>query len=371
MQFRRPIEAAAVLVGALGLLNGAAAQDISALQTPKSPLVLKAMGSFFVGGEVVNQTGIESGLGLAGHSVINQMYVQYMKPRDDSEVPVVMVHGGTLSGKSYETTPDGRMGWNEYFVRKGHAVYNVDAVAVGRSGFNQAVYNNVRAGVVPPATQPNMSRVHTEYAWVGFRFGPTLGVPFADAQFPVNAADEFLKQDVPNPALLPTPNPNFNALSDLALKLKGAVVMGHSQGGRHPLDAALVNPKGVKGAIVIEPSGAGCNSAVYTDQQITTLATIPILVVYGDHLDQQPPLPISTPLVRFNDCQAFIARVKNAGGNAQMLWPPALGIKGNSHMLMFDKNNLKIADLILKWIDKNVKYKKGHDDDDDDHGHHH
>jgi pimeloyl-ACP methyl ester carboxylesterase len=179
----------------------------------------------------------------------------------------------------------------------------------------------------------------------------------------VKAAAEFLKQDVPNPALLPTPNPNFKALSDLSLKLKGAVIMGHSQGGRFPLDAALVNPKGVKGAIVIEPSGTGCNSAVYTDEQVKTLAGIPILVVYGDHLDQQPPLPISTPLVRYNDCLALIARVKKAGGNAQMLWPPALGIKGNTHLLMLDKNNLQIADLILKWIDKNVKYKKDRDDD--------
>lgn len=345
----------ALLTGLLASGGGTAyAQDISALQTPKSPLVLKAQGSFFVGGEIVSQNAVESGLGPAGRSVVNQMYVQYMKPAQESEVPVVMVHGGTLTGKTYETTPDGRMGWNEYFVRKGHGVYNVDAVAVGRSGFNQGVYNNVRAGVVPPATQPNMSRVHAEYAWVGFRFGPTIGVPFPDTRFPVLAADEFLKQDVPNPSVLPTPNPNFKALSDLALKLNGAVIMGHSAGGRYPLDAALVNPQGVKGAIVIEPAGTGCNAAVYTDQQIQTLATIPILVVYGDHLDQQPPLPISTPLVRYNDCQAFITRVKNAGGNAQMLWPPALGIKGNTHLLMMDNNNLEIADLIMKWIDKNV-----------------
>ena len=46
------------------------------------------------------------------------------------------------------------------------------------------------------------------------------------------------------------------------------------------------------------------------------------------------------------------------GGNAQMLWPPALGIHGNSHMFMLDKNNLQIADLILKWIDENVGKKK-------------
>ena len=37
-----------------------------------------------------------------------------------------------------------------------------------------------------------------------------------------------------------------------------------------------------------------------------------------------------------------------------MLAPPERGIRGNSHMIMQDKNNLQIADLILKWIDERV-----------------
>ena len=258
----------AIFVAALAPATTAAAQDFSDLQTSKLPLVLKAQGSFFVGGQIIDQNATETGLGLAGHSVVNQMYVQYMKPLPDFKVPVVMVHGGTLSGASFETTPDGRMGWNEYFVRKGHAVYDVDQVGRARSGFNQGVFNSVRAGLVPPATEPGFSRVVAEYAWVGFRFGPTVGVPFPDTQFPVEAADELLKQDVPDISVLPTPNPNFQDLADLAIKLDGAVVMGHSQGGRYPLDAALTNPKGMKGLIVMEPAGTGCNSTVYTDQQI-------------------------------------------------------------------------------------------------------
>ena len=75
----------------------------------------------------------------AGHITVNQMYVRYMVPQGgDRNVPVVMVHGATLTGKSWETTPDGRMGWDEYFVRKGHPVYVPDQVGRGRSGFNQA-----------------------------------------------------------------------------------------------------------------------------------------------------------------------------------------------------------------------------------------
>ena len=37
-----------------------------------------------------------------------------------------------------------------------------------------------------------------------------------------------------------------------------------------------------------------------------------------------------------------------------MLNPPDRGIRGNSHMIMQDKNNLQIADLILQWIDEHV-----------------
>ena len=88
------------------------------------------------------------------------MYVRYMVPQGgDGNVPVVMVHGATLTGKSWETTPDGRMGWDEYFVRKGHPVYVPDQVGRGRSGFNQAVFNDVRAGSTPPANLPALAAI--------------------------------------------------------------------------------------------------------------------------------------------------------------------------------------------------------------------
>jgi hypothetical protein len=112
------------------------AQALKDVQTSDKPLVLKAQGSFFVGGEKVEQTQGELGdLGPGGHITINQMYVRYMVPQGgDGNPPVVMVHGATLTGKSWETTPDGRMGWDEYFVRRGHPVYVPDQVGRGRSG---------------------------------------------------------------------------------------------------------------------------------------------------------------------------------------------------------------------------------------------
>ena len=110
--------AGVVLLGAFGTAITAAAQELRDLRTPESPLVLKALGSFYVGGEMVSQTATEIGLYGGGQLVVNQMYVQYMIPQGNAKTPVVMVHGATLSGKTYETTPDGRMGWAEYFVRR-------------------------------------------------------------------------------------------------------------------------------------------------------------------------------------------------------------------------------------------------------------
>ena len=157
--------------------RGVMAQALKDVKTPDKPLVLKAQGSFFVGGEKVEQTAGELGdLGPGGHITVNQMYVRYMVPQSgDRNVPVVMVHGATLTGKSWETTPDGRMGWDEYFVRKGHPVYVPDQVGRGRSGFNQAVLNDVRAGSKPTTELPVWLRFSDEGVWPNFRFGATAG----------------------------------------------------------------------------------------------------------------------------------------------------------------------------------------------------
>jgi pimeloyl-ACP methyl ester carboxylesterase len=339
---------------------GAEAQALCDVQTPNTPLVLKAQGSFFVGGEKAEQTEVELGsLGPGGHITVNQMYVRFMVPQDGAgNVPVIMVHGATLTGKSWETTPDGRMGWDEHFVRKRHPVYVPDQVGRGRSGFNQAVFNNVRAGKAAITDQPAMFRFSDEVVWPNFRFGSKPGAPYSDSQFPVAAVDELAKQGVPDVSrLLPTPNPTFKALSELATQLEGAVVMGHSQSGLFPLETALLNPAATRALVLVEPGR--CPDS-YTDSQIKVLATVPILVVFGDHRDT--PTGISTRpswQISFEGCQALIGRVKAAGGDAQMLSPAETGVRGNSHMIMQDKNHLQIADLILQWIEEKARPSPG------------
>jgi pimeloyl-ACP methyl ester carboxylesterase len=359
MPGRSAIAAGVTVAAILCTAVGAAAQALKDLQTPDTPLVLRAQGSFFIGGEKADETAVQLGnLGPAGHIAVNQMYVRYMVPQGgDANVPVVMVHGATLTGKSWETTPDGRMGWDEYFVRKGHPVYVPDQVGRGRSGFNQAVYNDVRAGSSQAANQPVWLRFSDEVVWPNFRFGSKAGEPHSDSQFPVSAVDELAKQGVPDMSFgLPRPNPTFKALSDLATGLKGAVLVGHSQSGAFPLEAALLNPTAAKGLVLIEPGG--CPGS-YTDDQIKVLATVPILAVFGDHRDTPTGIGIRPSWqLSFDSCQALIGRLKAAGGRAQMLSPSETGIHGNSHMIMQDRNNLQIADLILQWIDEQVSKPK-------------
>lgn len=361
MRYRRlAILVAVTVTGVFGFPASVLAQAVKDLQTPGTPLVLKAQGSFFIGGEQSAQTRIElGGLGPEGHIAVNQMYVRYMVPQKGAgNVPVVMVHGATLTGKSWETTPDGRMGWDEYFVRKGHPVYVPDQVGRGRSGFNQAIFNDVRAGSTPASNLPNALRFSDEVVWPNFRFGSTPGAPYPDSQFPVAAVDELSKQGVPDLSFggIPTPNPTLKALSELARQVSGAVLMGHSQSGAFPLAAALLNPTVAKGLVLVEPGRCPAN---YTAQQIKTLASIPILVVFGDHRDT--PTGISTRhswQESFDSCQDLIGRVRAAGGQPQMLNPPDRGIRGNSHMIMQDKNNLQIADLILQWMDQRVSKRR-------------
>jgi len=360
--------AGVVLAGAAGSTN-ATAQSYEQLEVPDTPLVLDATGSIYVGGRTVSETDVQIGLYGGGEVAVDQMYVQYMIPRNHAGLAVVLVHGGTLTGKTFETTPDGRMGWYEYFARKGYRSYLVDQVRRGRSGFDAAAYNDVRAGIAEPKTQPKVRRLAREVAWALFRIGTEDGKKFPDTQFPVDAAGEFAKQAVPDLTEgLPADNPNFRALSQLAGKLNNAVLIGHSQSGLFPFEAVLLDAEGIRGAVAIEPGG--CKSGTYSDEQMTRLSKIPILVLFGDHIDAQVRLDhLSNDEIAladrtqrtgtrwrdlFRDCQKFVDRINSLNGNATMMHTPALGIKGNSHMMMQDKNNLEIANLIMKWIDDNV-----------------
>lgn len=331
---------------------------LAACASPSGSLTLQDQGSMFIGGRTHQSDQLTAGdTGLRGSSnqgsiTVDQMYVSYQVPAGTRRhVPVAMVHGCCLTTKSYEMTPDGRMGWNEYFLRRGRAVYLVEQASRARSGFDATVINKVKLGKLPPSALPNVAMASHEASWTLFRIGPVPGQAFAGSQFPVEAAQEFYKQEIPDfNALLPTPNPTLTNLSALAGKLGGVILMGHSQSGFYPQETALLNPAGIRGMVSLDT--AGCSDTL-KPEQIAVLARIPMLIVYGDNLEGVP-LFAAFWKESFERCNRFVAQVNAVGGDAIMLSLPARGIRGNTHMLMMDRNNLQIADLILAWADGHV-----------------
>lgn len=326
-------------------------QKRSDIVISEKPLVLKSIGSFYVGGESEWQSRSElGGFFPEGHITINQMYVNFMIPQEIKDSSsLVFIHGITLSGKTYETTPDGRMGWNEYFARKGYPVYVVDQVGIGRSGFNQKTFNKSRIGESEASLNPPMIRISDENVNKNFRFTSKDNQPVPETKFPPTAYPEFSKQSIPFTATtVPNPNPGLKNLAVLANDLKNTVLVSHSQSGSFPLEAALIDPSGIKAVVIVEPGGTGPN---YTDEQLKLLSEIPVLLVYGDYLENDTEVKGHNWKSSFDGWSKFNDRLNAAGGKAKTMHLPALGIKGNSHMLMMDSNNQEIADLVIDWLD--------------------
>lgn len=311
------------------------------------PLTLQEQGSFFVGGETLERT--------PGDDVtINQMYVQYQVPAGEVGVPIVLTHGCCLSSKTWETTPDGRTGWDEYIVRQQHPVYLTDQVGRARSGFDATPFNETKGFTRFPDQQPSILSAGHQFAWEVFRFGP-FGEPHGDLRFPIEAVDELYKQMIPDlNDGLPEPNPTWRHLAALGGQLGGAVLVGHSQSGLFPLHAAAIEPEAVRAAIAIEPFGSchedfgQAGNRPPSQEDLTTLAQTPVLVIFGDYLEG------TTWQAAFEDCAALVDELNAAGGKATMWHLPELGIDGNSHMLMQDDNSLELADMMLAWIADNA-----------------
>jgi hypothetical protein len=140
----------------------AAAQQAPA---PAGPLAIERQGSFFVGGREVQSDALSTlpAYAPSGTITVDQMYVRYQVPVGATGRPLVLIHGCCLTGKTWETTPDGRMGWDEYFVRRGHPTYVIDQAWRGRSAASPTGTNRVRMGrrrrtSCPPSSPQGMSR---------------------------------------------------------------------------------------------------------------------------------------------------------------------------------------------------------------------
>jgi hypothetical protein len=331
--------------------------------------------------------------------------------------PVIMVHGSTHTGAALESTPDGREGWYPYFVRKGVPTYVVDQSGRGRSGFDQSVLHEAEtrllAGDVKGAAEliPNFGRITDNGAWTAW-FGHMIpagssvltgtlvahgdpadpnpkpdAFPHVAPLFPIEAIDpdiaarrgaigpapagsaasyalEYYKQLVPNAEVtLPgstcaTCSPsnlspaNTWTPQNLALlveRLGGAIVATHSQSGimGHHM-VRILKERGkldlVKGLITIEGSCSLPNSGLTA----ADFDAIPYLALKGDYTNTSP------------QCQETVDGInkrraaKQGTARADYLKLDEMGMLGVTHMMMLDRRNLEIADIMLNWANKNV-----------------
>jgi pimeloyl-ACP methyl ester carboxylesterase len=309
------------------------------------PLELQDEGSFFVGGQMVRSAHPSTVAGSApGQIMTNQMYVQYRIPKQVSGPPIVMVHGSGHTGVTFETTPDGREGWATYFTRKNFPVYVVDHSGRGRSGFDPSVINRAKAES-NPALLPDVPLSTRERSWVFFRVGPTYPDAHPGSQFPLDALDQYFSQLVPNTetTLAGGGANTVKALAALLDRIGPAIVLVHSQSGAYGLDLIRLRADKVRAFVDVE----GNCAPVSADDIAKAFVKVPMLAVFGDNsVGAAGPNGDD----RRNGCIATTDALRQAGGTAKFLLLPEQGIRGNSHMMMMDKNNLQIADLIIGWI---------------------
>jgi pimeloyl-ACP methyl ester carboxylesterase len=315
----------------------------------RAEYMVKEVGSFHVGGRTATLSGQPSRdvvfspgappikVDPNGEFAVEQMYVHYVKlAQPKARVPILLWHGGGLTGVTWETKPDGKPGWQQFFLNAGYDVYVSDAVERGRASW--ARYPEIFK------SEP-MFRTKKE-AWELFRIGPSYEiagrrVAFEGQQFPIEAFDQFAKQGVPR--WVTNDAATQNAYNALVERICPCIVVVHSQGGNFGFNAAVAAPDKIKALVAIEPSGAPDSAKI----DVGKLKDVPHLIVWGDFRDKVAvwqQLQIAPNKYR----DALVA----AGGKADVFDLPGMGIKGNTHMLMMDRNSDDVARLIHDWIAK-------------------
>lgn len=66
-------------------------------------------------------------------------------------------------------------------------------------------------------------------------------------------------------------------------------------------------------------------------------------------------LLLSLPLARTPEmARLFVACINSHGGNAQLMVLPGIGVKGNCHFLFAEKDNVELAGLSRKRLEKEL-----------------
>lgn len=333
----------------------------------KTTLLVKDQGSFAVGGTVVKMPGHfdpikqgtfnPAGPNSAGQTIHgDHAYVFYQIPENARKLPLVFWHGYGQSGKTWESTPDGREGFQNIFLRRRFTTYLMEQPNRGKAS------KAIKETVITAAAD--------EQLWFGiFRFGvwPEL---YKDVQFSKDpeALNQFFRQSVPDTGPAFQSGVYVNAASALLDKTGDAILVTHSASGSLGWKTAIKN-KHVRAIVSYEPGGdfifpedeniepvklgaRVIQFAKVSKVDFSALTKIPIIIYYGDNI---PDVPSDNPgkeqwRVFLSIARKWVDVVNKNGGDARVVHLPEIGIKGNTHFPFSDLNNMEIADHLSKYL---------------------
>jgi pimeloyl-ACP methyl ester carboxylesterase len=377
-----------------------AASQTVATEAKQPPLEIAREGYLFAGGRysTVKDANVMSG----------QVYAEFQIPAHQRHpYPIVFIHGGAQTGTNFTGTPDGREGWAQFFLRQGYAIYVVDQAGRGRSAYLDSVYGpqatpNVdfvqhRFTAIENYNQWPQAHLHTQWPGKGTPGDPVFDQFFASQ---VQAMVSYSLQQ------------GFSSDGILALleKIGPAILLTHSQSGAIGWPVGDAQPDRVKAIVAVEPSGP----------PFYNVDNVPAPEWFRDAADQQRPwgvaagpLTYSPPAAKSSDLaivrqdqadapdlsrcwmQKSPARqlpslqkvpilvvtseasyhraydhctakyLEQAGVHVTWIKLADVGIHGNGHMMMLEKNNMEIAAAMSRWIEKmlppaaNLKTGKG------------
>ena len=373
------------------------AAETGSATSAKVPLDLAEWSYFWVG---VDRADLASGTVVNGR----QMYVESWIPAQVKHpYPIVLVHGGGGQGLDWMGTPDGRPGWATFLAQEGYRVYVVDRPGHGRSPFHPLTHTafpptagpleNISGRFTPPNPTANSKPLpfqHFHNQWVG---EGTVGSKDLD-QFVASQGGAFVQ--IPGPPVpFGTPSPAQTQMTVLAHqawrergallldKIGPAIIMTHSAGGPFGWLVAEIRPNLVKGIIAVEGGGQSFSGAnvwgmstipVAYDPPVKDVSELKLVDVPSPEEGVAPYKLQAEPARKLKNLQGIpivivtsegsfaspgnpgaVAYFKQAGCQAEEMRLTKLGIHGNGHMMMVERNNRQVLQPILDWMSKTVE----------------
>lgn len=353
MKFRKLVYLAAITFLASVTFNAEAQNS-----KKQKPIQIAEQGSFAVGGTMKQNPGTFNTItrtpeGQTFHG--DHAYIFYQVPVKAHKYPIVMWHGIGQFSKTFETTPDGREGFQNLFLRKKYSVYLIDQPRRGNATRSMA------EGTITPTPD--------EQFWFNtFRVGEWPDF-FPGVQFSKDpeALNQYFRQMVPNVGPIDI-NVNVDAISALFDKIGEGILLTHSHSGGMGWLTAIKN-QNIKAVVSYEPgsgfvfperevpevleSSSGLLEPVAISMDdFMKLTKIPIIIYYGDNIPTSPDPNPGTDgwRVRLEMARIWRDTVNKHGGDVTVVHLPEIGIKGNTHFPFSDLNNVEIADLLSAWL---------------------